>query len=381
MSAVLIDLSATVREITSNNTGSLSDADSTAGETQTIPPENLALVDWDAVYLALLEYKQQKGYGSLGIQPDKLPDILETQEPSLYELVADDEVVDPQSHAGRERLQEAVVNILRKYADALHRRRRSRWEAQQLVYKRLDETDPNFQLNAVGEEQESYAVRVSGEKQREWAKEIEQLIAECEALYERDGDAPLPRIHFSRHLYQPLLVETDGPVAMSPPGLNAGEQTFVTDLRDFWAEEQDRLPADTELFLLRNLSRGRGVGFFESHGFYPDFILWIKNEDGQRIVFIEPHGMYHESPYRNSEKARLHERLPELAREITTRSEGMTAALDSFILSTTPYPELQKSYDDGSWDREQFAEKHILFLERSEEYDYIKRLLQAQLAA
>ena len=382
MSAVLVDLSATVREITSNSdASSLSDAESTAGGMQTIPSENLALVDWDAVYLALLEYKQQKGYGSLGIQPDKLPDILETQEPILYELVADDEVVDPQSHAGRERLQEAALNILRKYADALHRRRRSHWEAQQLVYKRLDETDPNFQLNAVGEEQESYTVRVSGEQQQALAKEIERLIADCEALYEQDGDAPLPRIHFSRHLYQPLLVETDGSATVSPPGLNAGEQTFVRDLRDFWAQEQDRLPADTELFLLRNLSRGRGVGFFESHGFYPDFILWIKNEDRQRIVFIEPHGMYHESPYRNSEKARLHERLPELAREITTRSEGMTAALDSFILSTTPYPELQRSYDDGSWDRERFAEKHILFLERSEEYDYIRQLLQAQLAA
>ena len=50
-------------------------------------------------------------------------------------------------------------------------------------------------------------------------------------------------------------------------------------------------------FLLRNLTRGKGVGFFDSSGFYPDFILWVKGKDGQRIVFIDPHGMRQEKAY------------------------------------------------------------------------------------
>ena len=29
----------------------------------------------------------------------------------------------------------------------------------------------------------------------------------------------------------------------------------------------------------------------ENEGFYPDFILWVKGELEQRIVFVEPHGM------------------------------------------------------------------------------------------
>ncbi len=41
------------------------------------------------------------------------------------------------------------------------------------------------------------------------AGEIRQLIEDCEELYETEH-GELPRIHFDRHLYQPLLVESDG---------------------------------------------------------------------------------------------------------------------------------------------------------------------------
>ncbi len=37
-----------------------------------------------------------------------------------------------------------------------------------------------------------------------------------------------------------------------------------------------------ELYLLRNLSKGRGVGFFEAGNFHPDFILWLLGGDRSR---------------------------------------------------------------------------------------------------
>ncbi|MDW8226586.1 MAG: hypothetical protein RMJ60_02160, partial [Anaerolineales bacterium] len=64
-----------------------------------------------------------------------------------------------------------------------------------------------------------------------------------------------------------------------------------------------------------------------------------------------------------------------LAKEIGKRSGRHDIQLDAFIISATPFDELQKRYDDGEWDREKFAEKHILFFERNNSYDYIKRLL------
>jgi len=48
--------------------------------------------------------------------------------------------------------------------------------------------------------------------------------------------------------------------------------------------------------------------------------------------------------------------------------------LDALIISATPHDELHQHYDDGTWDRAKFAEKHILFPERGKDYDYMRIL-------
>ena len=273
-------------------------------------------------------------------------------------------------------LQETVLSILRKYAEAVYRRRRAQWESNNLIYKPLDGSDPNFGFNiAESGDAGRYIVSVS-RSETQLIQEIEQIIADCNALYNIEGGG-LPRIHFDRHLYQPLLVDNDGKIKTSPPGLNPGERKFVDDLRRYWDEEQDNIPDDAEVFLLRNQGRGAGIGFFENSGFYPDFILWIKSGDCQRIVFIEPHGLIHENAYANDDKARLHERLPGLASEISQRSGISNVRLDSFIISQTAYPDLKKRYDNGAWSRDDFTKRHILFPMRDDQYDYVKRILSA----
>jgi hypothetical protein len=85
--------------------------------------------------------------------------------------------------------------------------------------------------------------------------------------------------------------------------------------------------------------------------------------------------------YQHDEKAQLHEVLPKLSREIGARSRRKCIRLDSYIISATPYEDLRKRYDDGSWDRERFAARHILFLERNSEYDFMARMFTEQVAA
>jgi hypothetical protein len=158
--------------------------------------------------------------------------------------------------------------------------------------------------------------------------------------------------------------------------LKESEAKFVRDRKAYWEDEKGRSLAGKEVFLLRNLSRGKGIGFFEERGFYPDFILWVLDEKGQRIVFIEPHGMLHARAYIHDEKARLHEKLPQLACEIARNSGRDDISLDAFIISATPYEELYKHYENGQWKKEDFAEKHILFFERNDTYDYIKLIVE-----
>ena len=370
---VSVDMSAKVHRLDSSEDGPM-DAEASTGAEVLIPPESLALVDWESIHLDLLAYKAQKGWGNLLVQPDAPRKILEygSESGALYSLIAEGTVVSPQSLDDLKRLQEAATNLVRKYADALYRHRREQWDSENLVYKTLDEREPNLRFN-VSDADDSpagqYMVSVP-RSESALIQEIKKLIADSRALYDNEAAAgALPRIHFEQHLYQPLLLESDAKIKISPLGLNESERQLVQDLREYWKKEQGNALAGAEIFLLRNLSRGTGIGFYAASGFYPDFILWIKEGDAQRIVFIEPHGMLHENAYRHDDKAQLHERLPDLAAKMARPN----VSLDSFIISATPYESLYRRYDNGEWTLEQFAEKHILFPKR--DGDYMARII------
>jgi len=330
------------------------------GREQPIPFESLNFVDWEKAYIDIIDYKERKGMVNLAIRPDTPKRILSTTEPTrLYRLVADESVVKPRSFADIVLLQETAITILRKYADKFYSVHQERWDSEHMVYRALDDEDANFQ---------DYTIKIA-RSEKELIAAVKKLIDEGTRIYKEETH-DLPNIHFDRHLYQPLLVERGDKVRSEPPGLNESERKFVEDIRAYCREEKGKSLANKEIYLLRNLSRSKGIGFFASRGFYPDFIMWIKDGGAQRIIFIEPHGMLHEDAYEHNEKARLHESLPNLAKAMGTRANLKNVALDSFIISATPYEDLRKKYE-GSWDKKRFAEAHILFPERDSEYDYL----------
>lgn len=68
---------------------------------------------------------------------------------------------------------------------------------------------------------------------------------------------------------------------------------FALDLQKFWAANHAIKPwADCEIYLLRNVPK-TGIGFFDTAGFYPDFLLWLKRADHQVLAFIDPKGLTH----------------------------------------------------------------------------------------
>ncbi|HZY64495.1 MAG TPA: hypothetical protein VFE21_01270 [Rubrobacteraceae bacterium] len=102
------------------------------------------------------------------------------------------------------------------------------------------------------------------------------------------------------------------------------------------------------------------MGFFDTAGFYPDFILWVKHTDGsQKGVFVEPHGMRNDNPPPGNDKVELYLTLRDLSDRLSGR-DGQGIFLDSYIISATPFHELGKKWGEG-WTREHFARKHVLF--------------------
>lgn len=360
---VSVDMSLKVQLLRSGEEGVTAVA-MKAGQERPIPRTSMELIDWERLYLDLLEYKEKKGFFNLAINSNVHRQILTKSEPCrLYRLIADESVLEPRTFADRQLLQEAALSVLRKYIDKFYRVYQERWDSEHMVYNSLDTSDPNFQ---------DYTVKIP-RGQAELITAIQKLIEEGEKIYQEETGR-LPRIYFDRHLYQPLLVERGGNVKSVPPGLNESEWYFVKDMRDYCRKEKDKSLALKEIFILRNLSRGKGIGFFDKRGFYPDFILWIKEGDNQRIVFVEPHGMLQTESYIHDEKAHLYEDIQKLAKSLSLSGRYKNIELDSFIISSTKYEDLRLRYDDGTWDKKRFAEKHILFRERNEEYEYITEL-------
>lgn len=117
------------------------------------------------------------------------------------------------------------------------------------------------------------------------------------------------------------------------------------------ADRNEKDKDGIELFLLRNMSRCKGVGFFEACNFHPDFILWMLIGGKQYVTFIEPHGLLHEGPA--SEKVLFHKRI----KAVEQRLKDPTVVLNSFILSWTRFPHVQ-------WGKTQneIEDMHVLFM-------------------
>ena len=314
-----------------------------------IPETSLELVNWEKIYLQLLEYKQEKQFYNLIFDTDILKKILSPNE-GLYKLsIMDESEVTPTSLAELERLEGLVLTLLRKYIAKFYSVIQKRWNDERVRLEKLDKDDPNFT---------NWTVYIPRDEAIEIEPQIQHLI-ETNEIYETSAEhSGLIRVFNERHLYQPLfaVAPTDIPWRTTPPALEGSEKCFVEDLRRYTREQRERLLANKEIFLLRNQSRGRGIGFYQNEGFYPDFILWITEGAKQRLVFIEPHGMVHDAVNEHNEKITLFKRLRTLSYE---RFRDNHVQMDSFIISKTDFPILRRR---EGMDRQEFAEEwHILF--------------------
>ena len=323
---------------------------------RTIPPGTVAALDWDDLRDRLLAFKRREGYSNLVVTKAGLRAVLDE---AHYHLYCPPEYVTFEDRDGYDRVMETAATVLRHYVERLYSDRRRAWEGERMHLTTLDETDPNVAF-------EAYDVRISERAPDAVFEGFEALLSNLDSVYDGsyDGAAAVPRVFNDRHLYQPLFAARDE-VRFSPPALNEGEARFVTDLREYLAANAEAF-ADTSVYLLRNRSR-KGVGFFESSNFYPDFVLWLVDADGaQQVVFVDPHGMVHAFGRLENPKVRLHERIKELEREF----DAEDVSLESFVVSTTPWRTLRDVAPDVS--REEWETNHVLF----QEGEYLRTLFE-----
>jgi len=320
------------------------------------------LLNWDKIYLKILNYKITKGYFNLRISKNILVDIIKNRG---YELYAFDEQVVPRSFTDLAKLEEIILIVLKTYIDKFYNFKFRRNETKQLRFSFMVKEDENLSYKY-------YTLKIPKDRKEE-IKKIKELLKEIEQLYRKDMEE-IPTIHFDKHLYTPLVIygKEKEDIKVEPPRLNEGESKFLRRLRDYLKNNKNRFKGK-EIFLLRNISR-KGVKFFQTSGFYPDFIMWLRSKNEQTTVFIDPKGIRNLGNF-NDEKIQLHKNIKEIEKEIKIDKTHKKLKLESLILSVSKYKDIKKNFEDGKQAKEDFEKNHILFMEDKDLIDKIFKIV------
>ena len=320
-----------------------------------IPSRSLKLINWEWIHLQLLDYKHEKCFHNLVFDTDVLKQILDPNQ-GLYQLfVTETSVVDPQNLADLERLEGLVLTILRKYITKFYRLAQQQVNTDNMTLDTLRKDDPNlnfgkWKISFRSEDTELVQQMI------EYGEEMKRL-AEAGDIYSPSVKSSLA-VYIENHLYHPLLTmgSKENRLQSTPPALVKSEQDFVEDLHNYLQKQCAPSLASKQVFLLRNRSHGKGVEFCQNEGFSPDFILWMLDDQKQRIVFIEPHGMVHEAINNYNDKISLYKRLRKLSEKQHFQEESVH--MDSYIISTTDFPTLIGKHPDMT--KQDFDNLHIL---------------------
>lgn len=324
--------------------------------------EHIALLDIDELYFELQQYKAERSWHNLNLSRKAIEDVLADQSWYVIQIPAGDMAFDRYENVAI--WQQLASSLLRKYCERYYLYQKKKWEEPHLEYHDLDANDPNFPA-ANDEYPDGYYRFLLDQSQQEIATQLKTLKKAIEEGKLQDVSYPgFEAIFFHQHLYQPLIHLKGMSIEVSPVALNLGEKQFVLDLRNYY-EANKPFFDKREMYLLRNLSKGRGVGFFEAGNFHPDFILWLLDGDKQYITFIDPKGIRHLG--KEDPKVSFYKTI----KEIETRLNDDKVILNSFLVSNTHSSEMKMLWKMEKADMEAC---HIVFQEE-DSASYIGKIM------
>lgn len=332
-------------------------ADEIALETHKLSPMHTAFFNIDEIWFELQNYKAERSWYNLNLSREAVIELL--QRDDWYTLYIPEAELEFTDFGRVRRWQEIAVALLKKYVERLYLHRKAEFERPHTQYRELTPNDPNFI--------KEYRLWIDQDRHEAVAKlnELKELVNSGQLREEGWNFGSLVALGFSRHLYRPLLHLKNKTVEVSPMPLNEGERDFVEDMRSFYETSRDYFQG-CELYLLRNMSRGRGIGFFEAGNFYPDFIMWIVEGDRQFVTFIDPKGIRQLAGLDDPKIA-----FSKTIKELEERLGDPTVVLNSFIVATTPFKSV------GWWagdEKAEFDKRNVLF-QVEDKTSYIQAML------
>ena len=340
---------------------------------------HINLLDWNEICFQLTDMIADRGWHNMMFSKTELKSVMEdTRWYTLY--IPEKELLPRSFRTDVEKWQQIVIVLLRAYLEKVYSRQRRIYNDENVVSVPLSVESENII--------KKHTIQIRKDKTEE-VQHIQQLIDMIESkTMTADTMIESPwfeGLYFDKHLYIPLLylMEKDMTgfrpyvdrfsgqpwLKISPVPLNDGERDFVKDLRTFCQNHvDDDILKNRKLFLLRNQSK-KGVGFFDGNGFYPDFILWVKEGRKQKVVFIDPKGIRNLDDGMKNPKIQLYARLRDV---IMPQLRDKNLILDSYILSVTQYNQIRWN---AKPEKQTFIDNHVLFQKDGD--DYIRMMMES----
>jgi len=326
-----------------------------------LPEDIIDLLNWERIWDEVCNFRITKGYWNLILHREGLRNILLSDRykiltlPETFELKTLNDVM---------QVEEIAMLIIKKYIERFYRKYAKLFETKNLRYGSVGKQLALFAFEKPGNKY-SYTVQID-KREKNLIEKIKKLARDLDSLL-REETKILPRIYFDNHLYVPILLHSKKINRISPSGLVESEKEFIFGLKQYLRKNKDKF-SRIEIYLLRNYPKS-GVGFFNLSGFYPDFIMWVKSNRKQFMIFIDPKGLEHTKGL-DDEKIKLNEDIKQLEQKLGKEN----VILESFILSKTPYGKLIKGRTAPP-SKDEYINHHVLFLELGWQETLFKYLL------
>jgi len=350
-----MDLYSQLQSVQSGNDG---ETGCTRKDPVKLKAHHIALLNRRHIYDRLLTCKRLRNWHNLTICPSTIDALLNQDD--WYSLYLPPQQQTIRNYADILKFEDILVELIAEYASSFWQRRRARWESEHIEVTTLKESDPN--------NVSQYQLSVDATK----TQLIEDIHSLSSSLQDTEiRSLKLGSLMVDAHAYKPLLYATgQGDVKVQPVPLNTDERLVVERLARL-ASDGDPCLQGRELFLIRNLSRGRGLSFFDEHAYYPDFIVWLTDDKVQNVVFIDPKGLVRFGP-RERKKVSLHTEIKKIQERVHRKDPGLR--LHAYILSITP-PE---KIGDVLRLKEEWEDMGVYFLQ---DHRWPQRLLENVIAS
>ncbi|GJM17639.1 MAG: type III restriction endonuclease subunit R [Thermodesulfobacteriota bacterium] len=313
---------------------------------------HLAFLDYDDLFFRLEKFKRERSWYNFNIPKATIRKIL--SDSTWYKIYVPSVRMNSSDIHNLQLWQEMACELLQKYCDEFYNYCKAAFFETRLELRPLEQGDANLPV------ENEYQLIVDSHEHTL----IQDILSLQKSLNEHKEDiltaGDLKACLFDNHLYKPVIhVAKGSKIQVAPVSLNESEFQFIEDLLEYLESNQ----LETDVYLLRNESRGKGMGFFEAGNFYPDFLLWQVKDKNQYLAFIEPHGLLHEGP--GTKKIKFHK----VIKEIEERMVDDKLKLNSFIVTPTRFSKL-------AWGKsiQELKDMNVLFMNDSKS-EYVNEIM------